>query len=66
MNDGAPPHFLRIANTALETTFNEYWNGGRGPVSWPALSFDPKRYGFLVTLVYLGTINDGDALQQRV
>jgi len=50
----------------LETTIDEYWIGRRGPVNWPALSFDPKRYGFLVTLVYLDTINGVDTLQQRV
>jgi len=38
--DGAPPHFARVARAQVEAMFPGRWIGRGGPVPWPARCHD--------------------------
>lgn len=52
--DGAPPHFSRIARDELDNQFGERWIGRAGPVAWPPRSPDLTPPDFFLW----GTVKD--------
>ncbi|XP_066587607.1 histone-lysine N-methyltransferase SETMAR-like [Prorops nasuta] len=69
--DGAAPHYHRVAIAALDDIFPHRWIGRRGPVEWPPRSPDLNPldfflWGYLKNSVYTGIVDDPDDLAARL
>lgn len=69
--DGAPPHYARIARARLDTEFPGRWIGRRGTVEWPPRSPDlsPMDYavwGIIKEKVYKQDIQNVEHLKRLI
>lgn len=69
--DGAPPHFHRMAIEFLDTNFPGRWIGRRGSIEWPPRSpdltpLDFFLWGFLKSKIYATECRTIEDLERRI
>ena len=69
--DGAPPHYARVARNYLDQAYPDRWIGRLGPIRWPARSLDLNPldfffWGRMKELVYSTPVVDQMDLVARI